>query len=566
MELFLYFFRKYPWRTIIVFIGVTIASVITAITLLALPAILAGMLGRSTGKAEFLNEFLELAGINPTTENLLIFFISGIIIQNLLLASAKIYAGFTVAKIIKDLRIKMLNSMSQTEWKYFMSQSSGKFTSSLINDIDKAGNGYRKIVEILAILVQIIAYLSVAFFISWPIAVIAIITSVILAILFSRLIKISKSLGAADSNLVNKITDQLFDFYQSIKALKAMARENHTSAVLNNITKELKSVSRKSTVVSETLTMAQEIILMSVIVLTVYFAFSSLDIPIELAIVLVILYLRSMRLFGKAQKNYQTFVSNVNGFNKIRRIIDKSTKWKEMRSGTKKVTINDDIKIVNISFSHGVSLNHDKQPILQNANAVIQHKKLNSIIGLSGEGKSTLIDLICGLYLPNSGSIYINDTPLTEIDISYWRKQIGYVAQETHLLNTSVRENVILGDPKVSETEIYDALEKAHAISFVDQLPEKLDAQVGERGGRLSGGQRQRILIARALVHSPKLLILDEATSSLDSETEQTLSRVFKELSNQMTVISISHRPAMIDASDHVIKVSNHTLISNPNL
>lgn len=559
MDLFLYFFRSYPWRTIIVFIGVTIASIITAITLLALPALLAEMLGRATGKVEMLNTLLEQAGINPTTENLLIFFISGIILQNILLAGAKIYAGFTVAKIVKDLRIKMLNSMSQAEWSFFIRQTSGSFTSSLINDIDKAGRGYLRIVEILATSVQIIAYLSVAFFISWQIAVIAILTSLALALLFSRLIKISKSLGAADSSLINKITAQLLDFYRSIKVLKAMARETHTSALLNSITKELKVVSKKSTVVSEILTMAQEIILMITIVLTVYFAFNHLDIPIEYAIVLVILYLKSMKLFGKAQKNYQSFAGNIDGFERVRNTIDNTTKNKEHRNGAKKVVIDSDIKFKEVSFSYR------RKHILKHASAIIHYKRLNTIVGLSGEGKSTIIDLICGLYQLKSGTISINDIPLTDIDITHWRKQIGYVAQETNLLNTSIKENITLGDPSFSCSEIDNAIEKAHAKSFIDQLPDKIETQVGENGGHLSGGQRQRILIARALVHTPNLLILDEATSALDSETEISLCKIFKELSSEITVISISHRPAIIELSDSIITVKDHKLMQQDN-
>ena len=365
---------------------------------------------------------------------------------------------------------------------------------------------------------------------------------------------ISKSLGTADSKLVNKITAQLLDFYRNIKTLKAMARESHTNDLLHGITKELKSVSKKSTVVSEILSMSQEIILMITIVLTVYFAFDKLNIPIELAIVLVILYLRSMRLFGKAQKKFQSFVANINSFDRVREIINKTIENKELREGKNKVTINSNIEFKNIHFSHG------KKTVLVDASCVLFYKKLNTIIGLSGEGKSTLIDLICGLYLPHSGNIFINNTPLSDINISHWRNQIGYVSQETNLLDTTIRENITLGDSSFSEAEIYDSLDKARAMPFIDKLTHKLETNVGEHGGKFSGGQRQRILIARALVHSPKLLILDEATSALDSQTEISLCNTIKELSKDITIISISHRPAMVELSDCVITIKDHKL------
>lgn len=135
---------------------------------------------------------------------------------------------------------------------------------------------------------------------------------------------------------------------------------------------------------------------------------------------------------------------------------------------------------------------------------------------------------------------------MDNIDIHYWRSQIGYVTQENNLLNTSIKENITLGDPKFSNEEIVTARSRAHCSSLIEKLPHGILTRVGENGSNLSGGQRQRILIARALVHSPQLLILDEATSALDSKTENSISKVFLELSKEITVVSISHRPALI--------------------
>ena len=555
MDLFIYFFKRYPTRTIIVFTGATIASVITAITLLALPALLASMLGRNTGKVEAFKEFFMQLGINPTTENLLVFLISGIILQNLLLSASKIYAGFTVAKIVKDLRIQLLTSMSQTEWGYFIKQSSGEFTAALVNEINKAGDGYLTMVEILSISVQICAYLLVAFIISWQIAIIAIITSIVLTIIFGKLISLSKQLGAEDITLIRKITAQLTDSYRSIKSLKAMAREKHSHSILSSYAKELKVVYKKTTMVSELLSMFQEIILMLTIILTVYFAFDRLEIPLEFSIILVILYLRALKSFGKAQKQYQSYVGNIDGYQRVTKSLKEATEHKEKKTGNKQDKLTGNINLVDISFSY------ENKLILDNASATIYQNKINSIIGSSGAGKTTFVDIICGLYHPSSGQILVNNnTPLSNIDLTYWRKQIGYVTQENNLLNASIRDNITLGDSSFTAEEINSAILKSHSDDFIKELPEKADTIVGENGVNLSGGQRQRILIARALVHQPNLLILDEATSALDSQTEKSLSYIFKELSNELTIISISHRPALVEISDHVIELENGKL------
>ena len=551
MDLFLYFFKAYPWRTILVFIAVTIASIITAATLLILPALLFTLLGRSTSKTQFINDFFIYLGMEPSTENLVIFFLAGVFLQNMLLAGANIYAGFTKAKVIKEMRIKLLTAMSETEWAFFIKQPSGNFTASLVNEVESAGDGYETMVNILSNVVQILAYLSVAFFLSWQIAVIAIIASLVLTVLFGKLISVSRKLGAEDTELTRLITAQLTDTYRSIKPLKAMARESHSHALLSSYTKQIKDVAKKETIATNTLDALQDIILMFTVILTIYYAFKLLDIPIELSIILVLLYLRSMKLFGKSQKQYQAYVGNIAGYHMVMQSMNEVVKNREHRQGTKKHALSGNIEFKDVCFEHG-----DKT-ILDRASATFYHNKLNTIIGPSGEGKTTTADLVCSLFQPTAGEILVDGISLAEFDTHDWRSQIGYVTQENNLLNTSVKDNITLGDSQFSEQDIETALYKAHCSSFVHELPQGIFTNVGENGAHLSGGQRQRILIARALVHDPKLLILDEATSALDSETERSLSEIFKELSNDITIISISHRPALVDMSDHILKLSD---------
>lgn len=554
MDLFIYFFKSYPRRTILVFVAVTISSIISAISLLVLPALIFTLIGRTTAKTQFINDFFIMLGIAPTAENLIIIFLTAIVLQNILIGGANIYAGFTKAKVIKDLRIKLLTTMSQTEWAYFTRQSSGNFTASLVNESESAGDGYETMVLILSNAVQILAYLSIAFFISWQIAVIAIIVGLILTILFSRLIKISRKLGAEDALLTREITAQLTDSYRSIKPLKAMARESHSHALLSNYTKQIKSVAKKGTITTELMDSLQEIILMCTIIFTIYFSFKQLDIPIVLSIILVLVFLRSMKLFGSSHKQYQAYVGNVSGYHLAMESIAEAMKNRENRSGTKKHLLEGNIYFDNVSFKHGEKI------IIDHASVTFYHHKLNSIVGPSGEGKTTIADLICGLFQPSSGDILIDDTSLSEIDISHWRSQIGYVTQENNLLNTSIKDNVTLGDPNFSDQDIENALHKAHCTSFVAELPNWINTTVGENGSHLSGGQRQRILIARALVHLPRLLVLDEATSALDSDTEKSLSEIFKEISKEITIISISHRPALTEISDHIVELQDGKL------
>jgi ATP-binding cassette subfamily C protein len=165
------------------------------------------------------------------------------------------------------------------------------------------------------------------------------------------------------------------------------------------------------------------------------------------------------------------------------------------------------------------------------------------------------MDMVIGLLEPDAGQVLVDDKPMADIDTASWRRMIGYVPQETLLLHDSIKNNVSLGDPEVSEAAIQKALEDADLWPFVRALPDGIHTMVGERGGKLSGGQRQRIMIARALVNSPPLLILDEATSALHGQSEIALRETLKNLRGKLTIIAISHGDWLSTTADRVYRL-----------
>jgi ATP-binding cassette subfamily C protein len=202
------------------------------------------------------------------------------------------------------------------------------------------------------------------------------------------------------------------------------------------------------------------------------------------------------------------------------------------------------------------------QPVLRELCLQIPAGKLTTLIGASGSGKTTIIDLVTGLLRPQSGSVRLDGMSLSDLDLKAWRRMIGYVPQETLLLHASILENITLGDPELSEDDAVQALKSADALNFVDRMQEGIHSTVGERGAKLSGGQRQRIMIARALVHRPSLLILDEATSALDPDSEAAIGETMRHLRGRLTILAISHQTALVNAADCVYRLENGVAVA----
>lgn len=212
-------------------------------------------------------------------------------------------------------------------------------------------------------------------------------------------------------------------------------------------------------------------------------------------------------------------------------------------------TIQEGLRFENVTFSFP----NTSEPTLKEINFNIPKGKMTALVGPSGSGKSTLADLVMRFHDPNEGRILVDGIDLREYQLSFWRKSVAMVSQDTFLFHTSVKENIAYGRPNIPDSEIIEAAKKAYAYDFIQELPEGFNTILGNRGTRLSGGQRQRIAIARAFLRNPDILILDEATSALDTHSEQIVQKAIEEISQNRTVIVIAHRLSTIEKADNIV-------------
>ncbi|MCY9513996.1 ABC transporter ATP-binding protein [Paenibacillus apiarius] len=203
-----------------------------------------------------------------------------------------------------------------------------------------------------------------------------------------------------------------------------------------------------------------------------------------------------------------------------------------------------------------VEFAYEDEKILSEMNFTVEPGKVTAIVGPSGGGKTTLFSLLERYYTPTSGVIKLGNTPIDEYSLQSWRSQIGYVAQESALMSGTIRDNIVYGTERnVTEEELERAAQMAYADQFISELPDQYDTEVGERGIKLSGGQRQRIAIARALLRDPQILMLDEATSSLDSKSEISVQKALDNLMEGRTTLVIAHRLSTVVDADNILFV-----------
>jgi ATP-binding cassette subfamily C protein len=282
-----------------------------------------------------------------------------------------------------------------------------------------------------------------------------------------------------------------------------------------------------------------------------FFALVHWNIPFTTVMGLVILLGRALNQMGSVQKHYQKLMINESAYWSLQKTITQAEQAREDLDGGIPAQLNTGIRLSNVSFAY------NERRILNNLSLEIPSGSLTTIIGPSGSGKTTLIDIIIALLRPQHGEVFLDDTPMVNIDKRDWRQKIGYVPQENLLLHDTVLHNVTLGDPTLDESDAEYALRASGAWDFVSAMPEGMSSTAGERGTKLSGGQRQRIMIARALAHRPKLLILDEATSALDPASEAAICKTLQKLRGKLTILAISHQTALVDSADRVYKLEN---------
>ncbi|MBY0473445.1 MAG: ABC transporter ATP-binding protein/permease [Nitrosomonas sp.] len=546
----------FPRRSAFVLFALLIAGIAEGLSLTALLPLLSIAVGDSGGSGDsgvgkFMETALQDIGIDPTLDTILIIIVGGMFFKGLVLLLANRQVGYTVAHVATALRLDLIEALLASRWSYYLRQPVGSLANSIATEAYRAANGFEHSVNVLALAIQVMVYAIVALFISWEATLASLVIGLFLLIALNRLVSATRRAGTKQTHLLRNLLTYLSDVLSSVKSLKAMARDNVADAILHEQTQHLEKATRKEVMNRAALTALQEPILAALTASGLYIALVMWELSLPEVMLMVFLLTRILGLLNKTQRRHQQLAAQESAYWALRKAAETARAEAERSTGTIQPTLQKGIALQHVKFHYG------QKAIFEDLNIEIPVNSFTAVMGPSGAGKSTLLDLLCGLTEPQSGEVLIDNTSLHDINLRQWRHMIGYVSQDTILLHDTVMNNILVGEPTLTVGDAEQALRQAGAWDFVNALPEGLQTVVGERGGLLSGGQRQRVAIARALAHSPSFLILDEPTSALDPESERTICETLQKLAKSLTIIAVSHQPAVINAADRVFILSN---------
>ena len=474
-------------------------------------------------------------------------------------SSLRIFVRHSVLKIKyavqRDLILGTFNDFFNARWYFFTSGKQGVLLNTFMRELGIAGDAFRAIPLFFSGFLQLFFCLAIPFYISWQVTMASLVTILFLVWPFLLLGKISYRLGRRNTATANQVGIVMQEGLELAKVILGFGNQRKSY----NHLQEAFDDHRNATIKSQTLGFSIPAMYqpLGVIVLSVaLFTARRFGIPLSETAVLLLALWRAVFSFGQLAASKHSLENFFPSYEQIENLRKRAKELKQPSGNKKFIGFEKEIKLKDISFAYP---EHD--PVLANIYMTITKGKMIAVVGESGAGKSTLIDTIMGFNEPLSGKVSFDGVDLREFEINSYRRRIGYVPQDAVLFNMSIRDNLLWANQEASDQDIKYACLQANADEFIKKFPYGYDTLVGDRGVCLSGGQRQRIALARAILRRPQLLILDEATSSLDTHSERLIQVAIENIAKETTIIVIAHRLSTIVNADYVYVLKSGRII-----
>jgi len=460
-------------------------------------------------------------------------------------------------EVKKTLQVHMLSSLINSDTQAIDKKHSGKFISNVTYDVTHITNLLTNaVLNLFKDSLTLLGLLFVMFYQNWKLSLIAIIMIPLASLSARTLGKRMSKVATEAQEKSGFLTTYLVELFKNHKLTKIFQKETYEMQRAENHLHQLKEKTKKIALVLVRLTPVMEI-LTGIMIATLIFYSGKLIVKNEIDVNNFFSFLAAMMLAYQPVRTLSSLNIVINqGLSAAARIlpiIDTKNLINDRKDAKELDISNGNINLKNISFKY----NSSEDNVLKNINLDFKGGKMTSLVGHSGSGKSTILNLIPRFYDVQSGEITIDNQSIYNTKINSLRKHISLVSQETTLFDDTIKNNIKYANENASDEEIYEAAKLSYCEEFIEKLPNKYETLIGENGVRLSGGEKQRISIARAMLKKSSIILLDEATSSLDAETEKKIQDALKILTNNKTSIVIAHRLSTILNSDRIYVVQS---------
>jgi len=515
-----------------------------------------GSIGRL---AELVFSFFSTLGIRPTLIAVLAIYLVIVVIHSLLRRWETAVSLVLEHEFVVRLRQRLYRDIAHTSWLFFVRKRASDFTHALTIEMERIGTATYSLLNCLATAIVAVVYVLFAMKLSAALTGLVFLCGAGLIFLLRRETSVAHQTGEGLSEAMNNLYHAVSEHLSGMKIAKSYGTEAHHIDLFGRLAEEVRHMYADAVQIQAGVNFWFNVGSVILLGFILYISIEVLSIPVAGVLLLLFLFVRVIPKFSAIQQSFQSFVNTLPSFSRVmelQRQCEEALESKTQRD--EKIEFRHGISVEKVSFSYD-----GKVPVIDGLDLLIRAGQTTAIVGPSGAGKTTLADLLMGLIAPNQGRILIDETELVPERMKAWRAQIGYVPQDTFLFHDTLRMNLLWAKPEAKEEEMNRALELAAAEEFVSGLPAKLDTLLGDRGVLVSGGERQRIALARALLRKPTLLILDEATSSLDSENEKRIQNAIETLHGKMTILVISHRLSTIREADIIHVVEEGRLVES---
>ena len=482
----------------------------------------------------------------------------------LVMSGLKYLVLMMVAGVQRDftvwMRSRYMRYLLRADISYFHNERLGVLTDSLTTQSDHAGASLFAFTELFTIVVLAAIYLISAFIIAPVLTTIALVMMILVSLSLQVYISRGKQIGRDGVAAANNLQATAVEILSGVQVVKSFLMEGFFWGSFTKRADEVGRVFYRRERNVNRLLVFQEVALLGLIGLIVYLGIGIFRMEISVIVVLLFVLYRLAPKVSSLNKTRQALSMQLAALQSVRVITEESTSPKVLDGAHSFKHIDTAIDIKEAFFSYG-----NDNPVLKGTSFSIAKGETTAIIGSSGAGKSTIVDLVLRFYDLDSGVIEVDGIDIKNLKLEDWRSGIGVVSQDVFLFNDTVYNNIILGREGITKEGVEYSAKRAYAHDFINALPDGYHTIIGDRGLNLSGGQRQRISLARAIVGDPDILILDEATSSLDSESELLIHRYMESISGERTLIVIAHRMSTIQKADKIVVLQDGKIVEEGN-